>query len=129
MRTFIAALVALAVAGPVWAADPVAGLYKTQPGDAGNFAHVEIYECGDAICGVIRKAFDGSGAEIASETIGKRMIWDMQPQGGGAYGKGKIWAPDRNKTYASKMSLSGATLKVSGCVIGICRSQTWTRVK
>ncbi|MEO0924159.1 MAG: DUF2147 domain-containing protein, partial [Pseudomonadota bacterium] len=38
-------------------------------------------------------------------------------------------APDRDKVYKSKMSLSGNALKVSGCVAVICRSQNWVRVK
>ena len=129
MKRLLGAVAAVMIAGPVWAADPVVGMYKTQPGDDGNYGHVEIYECGGEICGVIRKAFNGAGAEIPSDNIGKRMIWAMKPQGGGAYGKGKIWAPDRDKTYSSKMRLTGATLKVSGCVIAICRSHTWTKVK
>ena len=128
MKRFSLAAVALLLATPVFA-DPVVGLYKTQPGDDGNFGHVELYKCENAICGVIRKAFDASGKEIPSDNIGRRMIWDMQAQGGGDYAKGKIWAPDRDKTYKSKMSLSGNALKVSGCVLGICRAQNWTRVK
>lgn len=127
-RSLVAAL-AIAIAGPAFAADPVLGLYKTQPGDTGSFAYVELYECETQICGVIRRTFDASGKEIASEKVGKRMIWAMQPQGDGKYSKGKIWAPDRNKTYSSKMELSGSTLKVSGCVVGICRGQTWSRLK
>lgn len=110
-------------------ADPVLGVYQTEAGDAGNYAHVEMYKCDDAICGVIRKAFNGAGQQIESDTVGKRMIWDMQAQGSGTYGKGKIWAPDRNKTYRSKMTLSGNVLEVSGCVLGICRGQTWSRVQ
>ena len=121
------ALMAAALAGPA-SADPVLGTYQTQPGDTGSFAHVEIYQCDANICGVIRKAFDGSGQQIKSDTVGKRMIWDMKAQGGGKYGKGKIWAPDRDKTYSSKMELAGTTLKVSGCVLGICRGQTWRKV-
>ncbi len=120
-------LVAAALAGPA-VADPVLGTYQTQPGDEGNFAHVEIYQCEASICGVIRKAFDGAGKQIESDTVGKRMIWGMKAQGGGKYGKGKIWAPDRDKTYNSRMELAGSTLKVSGCVLGICRGQTWKRV-
>lgn len=126
-RLTLAAL-ALLISTPAFA-DPVLGTYKTQPGDDGNFGHVELYQCDVAICGVIRKAFDASGKQIPSDNIGRRMIWDMQAQGGGRYGKGKIWAPDRDKTYSSKMELSGNSLKVSGCVIGICRAQNWTRVK
>lgn len=125
----LSAALAVMVAGPAFAADPVLGTYKTQPGDNGNYGHVQIYDCDGAICGVIRKAFDASGAEIPSENIGKRMIWDMQAEGDGAYGKGKIWAPDRDKTYRSKMELSGTALTVSGCVLGICRAQNWTKLQ
>ena len=52
----------------------------------------------------------------------------MAADGGGKYSGGKIWAPDRDKTYRSKMELSGDRLKVSGCVGPICRGQTWARV-
>ena len=109
-------------------ADPVSGTWKTQPGDDGAYGHVTVAPCGPAICGTIAKAFNASGQEIASDNIGKQMIWDMKAKGIGAYGGGKIWAPDREKTYKSKMSLSGNTLKVEGCVLVICRDQTWTRV-
>ena len=122
------AWLALVVTATAAGADPVFGLYKTQPGDDGNYGHVELYDCGGEICGVIRKAFNESGAEIESANIGKRMIWEMRPLSDGRYGKGKIWAPDRDKTYRSKMQLSGAILKVSGCILGICRAQTWTKL-
>lgn len=125
----IVAAALIAVATPALAADPVTGTFKTQPDDNGNFGHVELYECDGAICGVIRKAFNGAGAEVESANIGKRMIWDMQSKGSGAYASGKIWAPDRDKTYNSKMELDGNTLSVSGCVLMICRSQVWTRVE
>lgn len=128
IRTFRIAAFAALVATPAFAADPVVGLFKTQPGDTGSYAHVEIYECDDSICGVIRRAFDSNGAEIASDTVGKRMIWDMAAKGDGSYSGGRIWAPDRDKVYKSKMQLNGNTLSVSGCVAVICRSQTWTRV-
>ena len=129
MNRFFAAAIAALVATPALAADPVVGLYKTQPGDTGSFAHVEIYECDANICGVIRKAFDSSGAEVESDTVGKRMIWNMSIDGAGEYSGGKIWAPDRDKVYNSKMALTGSTLSVSGCVLVVCRSQDWTRVE
>ena len=52
----------------------------------------------------------------------------MQPTNPGNWAQGTIWAPDQDKTYDSKMSLSGNTLEVSGCVLFICRSQNWTRM-
>ena len=129
MKRLMAAAVAALIASPAAAADPILGMYKTQPGDIGNYAHVEIYECGETICGVIRKAFDGSGTSLDTDTVGKRMIWDMAAKGGGKYSGGKIWAPDRDKVYKSKMELSGSSLSVSGCVAVICRSQAWTKIK
>ncbi|MDD9921028.1 MAG: DUF2147 domain-containing protein [Boseongicola sp.] len=129
MKRLIAAAALACLGTTAFAADPVVGMYKTQPGDEGNFAHVEIYECDGSICGVMRKAFDASGTSIKSDAIGKRMIWDMASKGNGKYSGGKIWAPDRDKVYKSKMKLEGSTLSVSGCVAVICRSQSWTRVK
>jgi len=120
--------IATLIAVTAFAQDAVPGTYKTQPGDERSFGHVEIYACETSICGVIRKAFDGSGAEIESANIGKRMIWNTEADGGDAYSGGKIWAPDRDKVYSLKMELSGPTFEVLGCVFGICRGQTWTRV-
>ena len=128
MPRFTIAAALMLVAGTA-VADPVEGLWRTQPDDNGNVGHVEIYACDAALCGVIRRALDGSGADRPSDNIGKRMIWDMQAQGDGRYSGGKIWAPDRDKTYNSRMMLSGDALEVSGCVLGICRSQDWTRLR
>lgn len=128
MRIRALSLVAALVAAPALA-DPADGLWQTQPDDNGNFGHVQISECGNAVCGVLVRAYDGSGAPRQSEHVNKRILWDMAPQGGGAYGGGKIFSPDRGKTYNSKMELSGNRLTVSGCVLGICRAQTWARVQ
>jgi len=122
-----------AVATTAFAADPVDGLWKTQPGDTGGYLHVSISECGSAICGTIDSAFDGNGdQQLNYENLGKQIIWDMVPEGGGSYDNGKIWAPDRDKTYNSKMTLDSQNqLTVKGCVAGglVCRGQTWTRVQ
>jgi uncharacterized protein (DUF2147 family) len=130
MKHTILAAAALTALATVASADPVDGIWKTEPGDDGEYLHVSISECGSAICGTIDSAFDASGNEVLNyENNGKQMIWDMVPEGGGAYGNGKIWAPDRDKTYNSKMTLSGNSLTVKGCVAGglICRGQTWSR--
>ena len=105
-------VIAILIAVPAFAQDAVLGTYKIQPGDEGNFGHVEICACETNVCAVIRKAFDGSGAEIESANIGKQMIWDMEADGGGAYSGGKIWAQHRDKVYSSKMELSGPILEV-----------------
>ena len=129
-RLLLTAVVAAGMATAA-AADPVEGTWRTAPGDTGGYLHVTIGTCGSAICGSIAQAYDADGAPSPDyEHLGKRMIWDMKPDGGGAYSGGKIWAPDSGKTYTSKMSLSGNTLNVKGCVAGglICRGQDWKRV-
>lgn len=128
LKTLALSLAAGLALGGAALADPVVGTWKTQPGDDGNFAHVRIYECGASLCGVLERAYDAAGAQMASDAVGKRMIWDMAAEGNGAYSGGRIWAPDRDKTYRSKMQLSGNRLSVSGCVGPICRAQEWSRV-
>ena len=128
MKPFALTAALLALATPALA-DPVEGTWKTQPGDDGNYAHVEIATCGANICGTLGDAYDGSGNAIENPNQGKQMVWDMKPKGDGAYAGGKIWAPDRDKTYNSRMTLAGDALDVKGCVLGICRGQTWTRIK
>lgn len=129
MQKWMMAVVMVLAAGAAHA-DPVHGTWKTKPDDNGNFGHVKIAACGPAICGTLVKAFDGSGKEIESPNVGKQIVWDMIAYPDGVYDDGKIWSPDRDKTYSSDMKLSGDSLSVRGCVLGICRDGgTWTRVK
>ncbi len=111
-------------------ADPAHGIWKTKPDDNGNFGHVRMQTCSNGkICGGLIAAFDGSGQQMESPNIGRAIVWDMEPQSGGEYRNGKVWAPDRDRTYNSRMELRGNTLGVSGCVLGICREQEWTRLQ
>ncbi len=130
MRKLALAVVAICLAGPALA-DPVEGVWKSKPDDNGKYGYVTIAPCGDKFCGTLTQAFDSSGAETTSDNIGKQIVWDMVANGDGTYGGGKVWAPDRDKTYKSKMTLSGDSLSVSGCVMGgmICRASDWSRVK
>lgn len=130
MKQFMIAAALTLVASMAQAADPVMGVWQTKPDDNGNFGHIEVQPCGAAICGTLVKAFDGSGKAMKSPNVGKRIIWDMVAKGNGAYGDGKVWSPDRDKTYSSKMQLNGKSLAIKGCVFGICRDGgNWTRVK
>lgn len=111
-------------------ADPVEGMWQTRKDDNGNFGHVQIKPCGPAFCGTLVKAFDGEGKEIDSPNVGKRIVWDMVAYADGLYDDGKIYSPDRDKTYNGDMTLAGDSLSVRGCVLGICRDGgTWKRVK
>ncbi|MCP5087149.1 MAG: DUF2147 domain-containing protein [Rhodobacteraceae bacterium] len=111
-------------------ADDVFGTWKTTPDDNNNFGHIKVAACGSKICGTLVKAFGDDGNEIESENVGKKIIWDMKADGDGYYSGGKVWSPDRDKTYKSKMRLTGNQLGIKGCVLGICRDGgKWTRVK
>ena len=129
MKTILGAMAMLVWAGAALA-DPVEGMWSTKPDDNGNFGYVQIAPCGPAFCGTLVQSFDGTGAKMASDNIGKQIVWDMVAIGDGAYESGKVWAPDRDKTYNATMQMSGTTLSVSGCVTGglICRASEWTRV-
>ncbi|PPB81108.1 uncharacterized protein (DUF2147 family) [Albidovulum inexpectatum] len=127
MKKYVAAALLSLVAGMA-AADPVEGVWQTEPDD-GAFAHVVIEPCGQAFCGKIARTFRADG-EYKSPNLGKTLVIDMVPNGPNAY-KGKVWRPSNNKIYLGKIKLNGDQLKLSGCVAGglLCSSQTWVRVK
>lgn len=128
MRMILTAAVAVfGFVGAAWA-DPAEGTWKTQVDD-NRYAHVKMQPCGAAICGIIVKTFL-NGENYASPNIGKTLVIDMKPEGGGSY-SGKVWRPANDKVYTGKMTVSGNTLSLSGCVAGglLCKKQAWTRLK
>ena len=130
MRTFALTVCAAIFAATAVIADPIHGLWQTIEDDNGKYGHIEIKTCDGTICGFLRKSLDSNGKAVETEHKNKAIIWDMVNKGGGKYADGKIWSPDRNKTYDSKLELNGNALKVSGCVLFLCRDGgTWTRVK
>jgi uncharacterized protein (DUF2147 family) len=131
MKAILGSVAMVLWAGAALAGDPVEGIWKTKPDDNGNFGYVQIKPCGAALCGTLIQSFDGTGAKLESDNIGKQIVWDMMAAGSGSYTDGKVWAPDRDKTYNSTMQMTGNTLAVSGCVLGglICRASDWTRIE
>lgn len=127
-RRVTAAALFLACAATTVSANPIEGVWQTQP-DEGAFAHVKIVPCGAGFCGKIARTFRGS-AEYKAETIGLQIVTDMVPQSAGNY-TGKVLRPADRKVYNGKVNLSGNEMKLSGCVAGglICRSQTWVRIQ
>lgn len=131
MKNLFIAAAALAVSATAALADPVHGTWKTIPDDNGNYGHIVVSTCDNGkICGQLVKSFQGDGSVLQTENTGKMIIWNMENTGGGNYENGKVWSPDRDRTYNSEMVLSGNSLAVKGCVLGICRDGgTWKRVK
>lgn len=111
VRLAIAVLGVIA-ASPAFAADPIVGNWRTE---AGSIAAVS--PCGGAFCITLR----------SGQHSGKR-IGSVSPSGGAKYA-GTIIDPASDKSYSGSATLSGASLRMSGCVLGglICRTQNWSR--
>ncbi|EAQ03402.1 hypothetical protein OB2597_02242 [Pseudooceanicola batsensis HTCC2597] len=127
MRNLMVALAGLVLSAGAALADPVEGTWQTQVDD-GAYAHVRIAPCGPAYCGTMTRTFNSDG-EYKSPNLGKQLVRDMKPVGGGKY-EGKVWRPSNDKIYFGKLELAGDRLKMKGCVAGglICSGQTWARV-
>lgn len=125
-KLLILAASLLAFASAASAQDAV-GVWQTEVDD-GAYAHITIAPCGNAVCGVISRTFNADG-EYQSENLGKTLVIDMVPQGGGAY-EGQVWRPSNNKIYIGKMDVEGNALRLRGCVAGglLCSSQNWQRL-
>lgn len=126
MKMILAAVAVIGMTGAAWA-DPAVGTWQTEVDDD-RYAHVSMKPCGTAICGTIVKTFL-NGEDYASPNIGKTLVIDMTPEGGGKYA-GKVWRPSNDKVYIGKMTVSGNSLTLSGCVAGglLCSKQDWTRL-
>lgn len=138
MRRLILAACLTLAATPALAKDPVEGEWLVPSGGA----KVKIAPCaGNAqrMCGLLSwfkdpadaKAHDTKNADPALRNrtlLGLPMIRDFTRDGPGRWSGGKIYDPGAGKTYDSKMSVNpDGTLKVEGCVLMICKAQTWRR--
>lgn len=129
MRNLLLAAAAVGLIGTAAQADGISGIFQTQANDKGDVGMVQFGKCGAAYCGTLVKSFHKDGTEFDSPNHGKNIVSNMTDNGNGSFSGGTIWDPGSGKTYKSKMTLSGKTLKVSGCVSVLCRTQTWTKVK
>ena len=105
-------IVALLVSATAAYADPIEGNWMTARGETAG-----IVSCGSAFC-----------ISVKTGIFKGRPIGSMKADGGGKY-SGQITDPETNKTYSGSASLSGSTLTMQGCVLGLfCKSQTWRRI-
>lgn len=127
----------------LWAGGNDAVLGKWYTTDKG--AIVEIYECGDKLCGKIVWLADPNKEDGTPKTdinnpddkkhnnpiIGLNMLKGFEKDGEYKWDEGSIYDPNNGKTYDCKMTLDGNTLEVRG-YIGFSmfgRTETWTRAK
>jgi hypothetical protein len=78
---------ALAGAGgsAAWAG-PAVGDWRTAPDDNGHTGMIEVDGLRHALCGTLVQAFDSAGNSVMqSPNIGRQIIWDTRPTGGGSY--------------------------------------------
>ena len=137
MRTALLAAALLAFAAPAFAADPVEGEWT--PPDGGS--KIRIAPCGDnaaQVCGKISwlppataRNLDTNNPKAELKTrpvLGIQTFWGFKPAGPGKWTGGKLYDPSSGKTYSGKLTTNAnGTLKVEGCVLGICQAQNWKR--
>jgi uncharacterized protein (DUF2147 family) len=114
------------------------GMWLTQAGDA----KVWIARCGSSICGTIvwlKQPIDNATGKPQIDDknpdptkarrpiIGLNLFLGMKSEG--TKWSGRIYNADNGQTYASNVSLvSPKALKVEGCVLMFCGSETWTKL-
>jgi len=92
-------------------ADPIEGNWRTQSGET-----AKIGKCGGAYCITVQ----------TGQHAGKR-IGRMERTG--AEYKGTITDPADNRTYRGSASVSGSSMKLTGCALRVfCRTQNWRKL-
>ena len=115
-------------------------LLAASPGLTGDWVNndrtavVRIAPCGGSLCGrIVRVIARGAPTTDVNNTdralrgralAGLTVLSGFSPSGDG----GRAYNPRSGRTYrATLRSNADGTLRVTGCVMMICRSQTWTR--
>ena len=92
---------------------------------------IEISPCAGALCGTVVWATAEAQQDAKKGTpnlIGTQLLTGLQAKG--ELWQGKLFVPDQRLHATAKIAPEGAgQLKVSGCEIGICKSQVWSRVE
>ena len=106
-----AAAASLILAGPAFAAQPIEGSWKRSNGTVIRYAATG----GNQYCGTVMTG------EYKGQSIG------CMSGSGNSY-KGKVNKLDEGKTYSGSATISGNSMKLSGCVaMVLCKSETLTR--
>lgn len=92
---------------------------------------IDIAPCADALCGTVAWATAKAQQDAkkgAPHLIGTQLVKDLHPQGD--RWEGKLFVPDQGLHVEARIQAEGADqLKVSGCEIGICKSQMWSKAE
>jgi uncharacterized protein (DUF2147 family) len=131
----VAAAAATATAETATIASPI-GMWTTIDDDTGKARSVvRIYERDGQLFGRIVELFEDpdatcdkcTGRSKGRPILGMIIMWDMKPDGD-AWSGGKIFDPEKGKTYRAKIWLENdQTLKLRGYAGPFFRTQTWQR--
>jgi uncharacterized protein (DUF2147 family) len=119
-------------------ADP-RGLWLAQDG-----AKVRVGLCGNSLCAVIAEAksrvdpatgapwTDKNNSDPALRNrplVGVPVLYSLQPEGPGKW-SGTLYNNDNGNTYNGHLlELGPGTIRIEGCVIGICGGQNLSRIR
>jgi uncharacterized protein (DUF2147 family) len=101
-------------------------------------ALVRIGSCGRTLCGRIVRVLargappnDVNNPDPAARRrslVGLAVLSGFTPSGPRAASGGRAYDPKTGRSYRASLQLNpNGTLKVTGCVLFVCRSRTWTR--
>lgn len=102
---------------------------------------VRIAPCGRYLCGTIEKVLNKDPHAPKTDIhnpdpkLRNRPILGMPvltgfSGSGGSWKGGRAYDPESGKSYKSYLELNpDGSLKVSGCILFICESRRWTRVR
>ena len=104
---------------------------------------IKVTDCGGRLCGTIvglkepiskidgKPKVDHENPDASKRKrplMGLAVLIGMKPAGDGKW-QGAIYNPDDGNTYKASIKVSGDTLKVQGCVVGIlCKSNNFVRI-
>lgn len=109
---FAAAMtIAVGLGGAQAQSEPLVGQWRAETGNV-----VKVAPCGGGYCATI----------VTGQHKGKQI---GRLSGSGGKYTGTVTDPSSGKTYNGSATVSGASLKLTGCALKIfCKSQTWSRI-
>ena len=103
-------------------------------------AEVQISACGDTICGkvsrIMKYAKDGARTDIhngdaslrSRPLVGLPVLYDFTRDGGSM--DGRVYDPKSGRSYRATLTQPSANrLSIKACLLFICKTQQWTRVR
>ncbi len=136
-RTLLALTLAVAPLSSARAAPAIEGLWRTEDGSA----VVEIAACGRQMCGRIARVLASGSAVPRTDVNNPDRTRRSRPLVGltilsgfaaspSAWKDGRAYDPKSGNSYSASLRLNrDGSLRVTGCVLIVCRSVRWTRTR